>query len=411
MLLAAGSATIKHDAAPYTRPDMNVRPRVEGRFLAEVVVPLGVLVALAALFWVARDALLPFALGIVVAYAIAPVVRAIEQRTIAGRRLPRSLAIALVYLVIVALVVALIWLILPPLLAQIRQLIASAPGYVARVQTLYSGIEAWYLALDLNPELREEINAWLAGAVATAFSLAQTVGLNIITTTTRTLGFIFGLVLVPFWVFYVLRDQQELGRQTLSLFPEAWRPTVRDLAVIADRVLGGYLRGQLFLMASVGVAVLVAAILLGMTVSPTVGRYALLLGVVAGLTEVIPVIGPILGGAVGVAISIVDGPSAVVWTLLAYVVIQQLENTLLVPKIMGDALELNPAVLIIALAVGSQVAGLVGAILAGPIVAITTVIVRYVQARLRGDLEAGTVTPETITLLRRGNKPNGQRKA
>ncbi|MCS6803037.1 MAG: AI-2E family transporter [Chloroflexota bacterium] len=390
---------------------MEPRPRLDGRFVADILLPLGVLGAIAALFWVARDALAPFALGLVIAYAIAPAVRAIERRTIAGRRAPRAAAIALIYLLIGAVIVGLIWLLLPPLLAQVRQLIASAPGYIARVQSLYSGIEAWYLALDLNPELREEINSWLAGLAATALSLAQGVGMNLLATTTRTIGFIFGLILVPFWVFYLLRDQQELGRQTLGVFPEAWQPTVRDVMVIADRVLGGYLRGQLFLMVSVGVAVLVAAVILGMTVSPTVGRYALLLGVVAGLTEVIPVIGPILGGAVGVAISVVDGPSAILWTVLAYVLIQQLENTLLVPKIMGDALELNPAILILALAVGSQIAGLAGAILAGPAVALATVLVRYAQARLRGEIAAGTVTPHTIPLLRQRCAAAGQRSA
>jgi predicted PurR-regulated permease PerM len=385
-------------------------PRPDRQFVADVLIPVGVLLLVVALFWVARGALLPFLFGLIVAYAIAPAVRALERWRIAGRPAPRSLAIALIYLVVAAIVVALIGLILPPLLAQIRQLIAGAPGYLVRIQSLSSGIEAWYLSLDLNPELRAEINSWIASAVSAALDVAQDFGFGVATATTRTIGVVFGLVLVPFWVFYVLRDQQELGGQALQLFPERWQPTVRDLAVIADRVLGSYLRGQLTLMVTVGLAVLVAAIVLGLTVSPTVGRYALLLAVVAGLTEAIPVVGPILGGAVGVAISIVDGPSAILWTLIAYILIQQLENTLLVPKIMGDALELNPAILILALAVGSQIAGLAGAILAGPLVALATVWVRYVQARLRGEIAAGAVTPATIPLLRRA-KALDQRKA
>ncbi|GIW05306.1 MAG: hypothetical protein KatS3mg060_0111 [Dehalococcoidia bacterium] len=139
----------------------------------------------------------------------------------------------------------------------------------------------------------------------------------------------------------------------------------------------------------------------------------LLLGVVAGPHRgQFPSSAQFSAVAVGVAISIVDGPSAILWTLVAYIVIQQLENTLLVPKIMGDALELNPAILILALAVGSQIAGLAGAILAGPFTALFAVWVRYVQARLRGEMVAGSVTPATIHLLRRTKSAQRpQRKA
>ncbi|MFN8534112.1 MAG: AI-2E family transporter [Dehalococcoidia bacterium] len=379
---------------------MERRLTISARAVADVVIPVGVLVVLAVLFWIARGALIPFVLGIVIAYAIAPAIRAVEGRQVGGRRVSRTLAIVLIYGVALACIVGLVWVILPPLLAQIRQLIAASPGYLTRVQTLYAGIEGWYLSLDLNPDLRREIDGWLGSASSAGLDIAQDVGLGIASATTRTIGFVFGLLLVPFWVFYVLRDQHHLGTQILNLFPTAWRLTVRDLAVIADRVLGSYLRGQLTLMVSIGLAVLVAAFILGMTVSPTVGRYALLLGVVAGLTEAIPIVGPILGGAVGVGISVVDGPSAILWTLAAYVAIQQLENTLLVPKIMGDALELNPAILIIALAVGSQIAGLTGAVLAGPLTALAAVWIRYAQARLRGEVDAGVITPGTLHELR-----------
>lgn len=389
---------------------MERRLTISARAVADVVIPVGVLVVLAVLFWIARGALIPFVLGIVIAYAIAPAIRAVEGRQVGGRRVSRTLAIVLIYGVALACIVGLVWVILPPLLAQIRQLIAASPGYLTRVQTLYAGIEGWYLSLDLNPDLRREIDGWLGSASSAGLDIAQDVGLGIASATTRTIGFVFGLLLVPFWVFYVLRDQHHLGTQILNLFPTAWRLTVRDLAVIADRVLGSYLRGQLTLMVSIGLAVLVAAFILGMTVSPTVGRYALLLGVVAGLTEAIPIVGPILGGAVGVGISVVDGPSAILWTLAAYVAIQQLENTLLVPKIMGDALELNPAILIIALAVGSQIAGLTGAVLAGPLTALAAVWIRYAQARLRGEVDAGVITPGTLHELRQ--RPDmGQRNA
>ncbi|MCL6649341.1 MAG: AI-2E family transporter [Chloroflexi bacterium] len=379
---------------------MEQRGLVRRQTLAELVLPLVVLAVLALLFWGARQALLPFALGVVLAYALAPAVSLLEARGIAGRSLPRGLAIALLYLSAALVLALLLWFTLPPLFAQVRQLISGAPGYLARIQAGFGGVVAWYQQLDLNPQLRAEIESGVSSLGSSALGVAQGFALGAVAATGRTVSMLFGLLLLPFWVFYLLRDQHELGPQLLRLAPSSWQPTVRDLAVIADQVLGRYLRGQLLLMLAVGLAVLVATTLLGLTVAPTVGSYALLLAVVAGVTEAIPIVGPVLGGAVGVAIAIVDGPSAVLWTLLAYVVVQQLENTLLVPKIMGEALEVRPAVLILALAVGSQVAGILGALLAGPLLALFTLWFRYAQARLRGELPAGTITPKSIAQLR-----------
>ena len=379
---------------------MERRGLVRRQTLAELVLPLVVLAVLALLFWVARQALLPFALGLVLAYALAPAVSLLEARGIAGRSLPRGLAIALLYLSAALVLTLLLWLTLPPLFAQARQLVSGAPGYLVRIQVGFGGVIAWYQQLELSPQLRAEIESWFSSLGSSALEVAQGFVVRAVNATTRTVSVLFGLFLLPFWVFYLLRDQHELGPQLLRLFPRSWQPTVRDLAVIADQVLGRYLRGQLLLMLAVGLAVLVATTLLGLTVAPTVGRYALLLAVVAGVTEAIPIVGPVLGGAVGVAVAIIDGPSAVLWTLLAYVVVQQLENTLLVPKIMGEALEVRPAVLLLALAVGSQVAGILGALLAGPLLALSMLWLRYAQARLRGELLAGTITPKTIGQLR-----------
>ncbi|MCS7001530.1 MAG: AI-2E family transporter [Dehalococcoidia bacterium] len=360
--------------------------------VAEIVIPTLTLGVVLGLLWLARDSLAPFVVGMLVAYVLQPAVRALEGQSVAGRRVPRELAILGVYLVALAAIVGFVWVTLPPLLGQVRDLITRAPGYVAQAQTLLQGAYDWYATLAIDPAVRAEIDERISGLGATALSTAQSVALAIVTGTGRTVGFLFGFLFVPIWTFFVLRDERVLKAGMERLVPAPWRPIAADLVTITDRVLGKYLRGVLTLMVVVGVATAIGALILGMTVAPTVGRYALLLGVVAGLTNALPIVGPFLGGAVGLALSVVDGPVAVVWTILLYLVIQQLEGNILAPKIMGDALDLRPALMLVALVVGADLFGLVGALLAAPTVAWAREIVRYVRYRL----DAGPPPPMLI---------------
>lgn len=352
------------------------------RFFADVLVPAVLLLLLLAILWRAREALVPFVFGLAAAYALQPLVARVERLPGGKRRIPRGAALLFVYLLSFGLTSGLIWLTLPPLLEQIGALVTAAPNYFQRASTIYTAVAGWYGALPLPENVRGGIDERLAEIPAIFVDAGQSLALGLFRTTTRTIGFIFGFLIVPVWMFYALRDADHLGALTMTLVPAPWRRTVRDLTGIADGVLGNYLRGQLVLMAVVGVAVLLGALLLGMTVSPTLGNYALLLGVIAGITEAIPMVGPIAGSIPGVLLALVDGPAALIWTIVLYVAVQQLENNLLVPKIVGDALDLKPAVIIIALAVGTELFGIPGAILAGPVVVLGREWTRYLYRRI-----------------------------
>jgi predicted PurR-regulated permease PerM len=305
------------------------------------------------------------------------------ERLFGARRLiPRAAALLVVYLATFAVFGGLIWLTLPPLLDQIGALVTAAPSYAAHAQSVYAAATEWYRQLPLPPDVRDGIDERLADVPALLIVTGQNLGVGLFRTTTRTLGFVFGFLIVPVWMFYALRDSDQLGPILVSLFPAPWRQTVRELAGIADTILGTFLRGQLVLMFAVGLAVLLGAALLGMTVSPTLGRYSLLLGVIAGITEAIPLVGPIVGAVPGVLLALLDGPSALLWTVAMYIAVQQLENNLLVPKIVGDALDLKPAIIIVALAVGSDLFGIPGAILAAPLLVLAREWTRYLYSRM-----------------------------
>ena len=138
----------------------------------------------------------------------------------------------------------------------------------------------------------------------------------------------------------------------------------------------------------VGILTFVGLVILGRTVDPIFGRYAILLSVIAGILELLPIIGPIISAIPAVLLAATAGIEAVIAALVLYTLVQQIENTFLVPKIQGDATDLHPAAVMFAIIIGGALAGLIGAILALPIAAAGRDVVRYLFRRMSPDDEA-----------------------
>jgi predicted PurR-regulated permease PerM len=150
-------------------------------------------------------------------------------------------------------------------------------------------------------------------------------------------------------------------------------------------VFGQWVRAQFVLGLTVGIATFIGLTILSVLVDPIFGRYALLLSVIAGVLELVPIIGPIIAAIPAVLLAATAGPGVMVAALVLYTLIQQIENNFLVPKIQGDAVELHPAVVMFAIIVGGSLAGLLGAILALPMTAAFRDVVRYLFRRLSPD--------------------------
>jgi predicted PurR-regulated permease PerM len=157
---------------------------------------------------------------------------------------------------------------------------------------------------------------------------------------------------------------------------------VWEIARIVDRVFGQWIRGQLFLGVTVGIATFLGLLILNFLVDPVFGRFALLLAVSAGILELLPIIGPIIAAVPAVLLALTAGPEAAIAALLLYLLVQQVENNVLVPKIQGDAIELHPSAVMFSLVVGGAIAGLLGAILALPVTAAGRDVYRYLFHRL-----------------------------
>jgi predicted PurR-regulated permease PerM len=200
-----------------------------------------------------------------------------------------------------------------------------------------------------------------------------------------TAGFIsgiFGYIIIPVWAFYLLKDRPQLASAFDRTLPGGWRRDIWEIVRVVDRVFGQWIRGQLFLGVTVGIATFVGLLILNFVVDPVFGRFALLLAVSAGILELLPIIGPIIAAVPAVLLALTAGPEAAVAALVLYLLVQQIENNVLVPKIQGDAVELHPSAVMFSLVVGGAIAGLLGAILALPVTAAGRDVYRYLFHRL-----------------------------
>ncbi|MCY7419752.1 MAG: AI-2E family transporter, partial [Chloroflexi bacterium] len=217
----------------------------------------------------------------------------------------------------------------------------------------------------------------------------------------------FGYLIIPVWAFYVLKDLGRLQSVFVQALPSAWRRDTLAVMGIVDHTFGRWVRGQLFLGLVVGIATLLGLILLGVFVDPVFLGFAVLLAVIAGILELVPIIGPILSmiPTLVLALTASDPVRAAIAVVALYLVVQQLENHILVPQIQGDAVELHPSVVILALIFGSALFGLLGAILSVPVTAAGRDIYRYLFRRLSED-DPDVPDPDAPDLARKtGRSP------
>jgi predicted PurR-regulated permease PerM len=317
-----------------------------------------------------RSALGPFVVGLVLAYLLD---MPVERMARVG--MPRWLSLLIVYAIVLAVVVEAAILTVRPLADELAAFIREFPSFTAQVTSIYGH-------LDLPGPVRQAVDGWLAALGNGIGGLDPAALVPVVTGIAGVVGSVVGYVLIPVWIFYLIKDRPALQAAAQRSLPAAWRPDVSAVSGLISRVFGQWLRGQLVLGVTVGAATFVGLLFLSVTVDPIFGRFAILLSVVAGVLELLPIIGPILAAIPAVLIALTAGIDVGIAAVVLYTAIQQLENYFLVPKIQGDAVELHPSAVMFALIVGGAIAGLLGAILALPITAAARDVFRYSFHRL-----------------------------
>ncbi len=341
-----------------------------------VAVVIAAAVLIAVVLFAAGSAVRPFVVGLLLAYLLDPLV---ERFARVG--MPRWLAVLLVYAITVAIVGFALAIAIPPLVQQIATFTTELPDIVRLIQYQLNHLNELYDRIGLPPELRTVADS----VVASAFDAVNNLNIGalqpIIDSAASFVTSIFGYLILPAWLFFLLKDRPRLQGSVDRSLPEPWRRDTWAIVGIVHEVFGKWVRGQLILGGVVGVASFIGLTVLGLTVDPIFGRFAVLLAIIAALGELIPIIGPIISAVPAVLLGLTAGPGAALAAVLLYFAIQQIENNVLVPKIQSDAIDLHPSLVITALIIGGAIFGLLGAILALPVTAALRDVFKYLFHR------------------------------
>jgi predicted PurR-regulated permease PerM len=345
----------------------------------QAIFALATIVVVVLLLWLARGALPAFFIGLALAFVLDPAVT-----FLARRGMPRWAGVIVMYVAVVAIIWGIVAFALPPITRQARELVEHLPELGAAVGDMERAIVEWYEGLPLPDDIRQTVDEQLAAsgqALADFLSGLLAPTLNALL---RAATFLLGLVVIPVWLFFVLKDREGFSRSVAGAMPPSWRADVENLLALLGRVGGRWVRGQLLLGASIFAATVIGLTLLTLVGFGEFGQFTLILALIAGVLEWLPIIGPIVAAIPAILIGLSIGPPAAIAAALLYTGIQQLENHILVPKVMGDAVELHPAVMIMSLVVGGALFGIGGAILAAPAVAAGRDLYRYGFHRFGG---------------------------
>ncbi len=302
------------------------------------------------------------AIAFIFASAVAPLVSRLN------RRLGLGASIALVYLGLALVLGLLFAVIAQPLVAQTTELIQNAPQVLEQVQSQITAIQRRLNlpATTLTPDLQGSFGELLRRAPALAAGV-----LNV------TLGFVTGIasaLLVLVMAFYWLLERRNVEGTWLTFVPAQHRGRARSIMQETEEKAGGYVRGVTTL------ALLLA--LLSYIVLKVIGiPFALVLALIAGLAEFVPLAGPFIAAVPAILIGLSVSPTTALVVTIAYIVIQQIENNLLVPKVMQRSVGLSPLTVLVAVLAGAALLGVVGALLSVPVASAIQIVLKHTLLR------------------------------
>lgn len=338
----------------------------------QVLVWVAFFLAAILVLWVFRSILLPFVVGLALAYLLNPMVNIVQKIGIG-----RAWASAVVLSFVLAVIFSLFLMLVPLVAQQVIGLIAKVPGYVTDLQALAQSL-APQLAEWLGPERAAQFEDSLAQLIARGLELAGSITAQVAQSGITVLNTIAILFITPVVAFYLLLDWEGMVKRIDELLPRAYRDEIRGVLDQIDKSMAGVIRGQ-------GSVILVLSIYYATALSLAGLDFGLAVGLIGGLLSFIPYVGFLIGFSLAMTIALVQfWPDQWLFALIVlavYMVGQFLEANILYPKLVGQSININPVWLMFALFAFALLFGFVGLLLAVPLAAITGVLTRYALAK------------------------------
>ncbi|MCL5795847.1 MAG: AI-2E family transporter [Patescibacteria group bacterium] len=297
-----------------------------------------------------RDVLLLLFIAAIIVVALEPMVDWAENR-----KIPRAITTSFLYLVLLGIIALMFSLLIPPLVSQIANLANNLPYYITKITPIYNQIASY---LPNWQQILENISQQLGNISGGIFSAGIVL-----------FGGIFSTITILVISFYALIGKTRVNAFIASFFPTEKQTHVLQVIKQITEKIGHWFRSQILLSLIMGVLVSTVLYIMGIP-------YALTIGVIGAILEVIPFIGATLTGIIAVLFALIFGSwIKAILAVVAYIILQEIEAHFLVPKIMGKAVGLSPIIIIIALLIGGKIAGIVGALIAIPVAAAISILV------------------------------------
>lgn len=308
--------------------------------------------------------LMPFFMAVIIAYIVKPAASRLQRR-----KIPCSLSILLVYLLIILSIAAIGVFVLPELVNNARELAVTLPEIAAGYQQYFEG----FMSMIRTSKWSEDVKGTLFQEIANATTAAQDYIAGLLKQALNgvigAVGMLVDLTIAMVIAYYFIKDAGHFRDLLLALVPRRWRNGLITTGREIDTILSGFIQGQLVTALIVGILETIGLMIVGV-------RYPLILGMIGGLANVIPYFGPFIGAVPAVAVSLIESPWKALWTAGVFAVVQQIDNSFISPKVIEGRLGLHPVATILAVLVGGEFFGILGMLLSIPVMAILKVLVK-----------------------------------
>lgn len=311
---------------------------------------------------------LPVIVSVILAFILNPLVTFLSQRRLWPTRqlFGRSLAVFIAFILSAIIAAIVMTFILVPFISEFNTLVNNLPSLIKRFQKMTMDIQNQANFIALAGYLPNIVDQTMSSIGSFSIDLAK----KIVNSIFGLASSIIELVIVPVLTYYFLKDWQIIKENIVFLFSQRTRDKARNIIEEMGIVVSGYIRGQFVVSFIVGFFVFCGMYGFGV-------EYPLVLGLLAGITEAIPIIGPIIGAVPAILLAYTVAPFLALKVAVFYFLVQQFENHIIVPNVMGQAIDLHPITVILSLLIGGQLFGITGMVLAVPVSAILKVLLKH----------------------------------
>jgi predicted PurR-regulated permease PerM len=307
------------------------------------------------LLYVIRDIIAILFIAIIIAATIEPMVDWMNRK-----KIPRALAVLIIYIILFSIIGAAFYFLIPPLFAQLKDLASNLPAYSERITGFFKGLQSYGQSYNVSFSEQNIIQ-----------NISDNLGKSSLAIFSTTVGVFSGLisvVVVLSLIFYMSVKKEGLNSFVVAILPSRFEKYSISAAQRIKFKMGRWVQGQLFSMLMIAILDFIVLYFLGVP-------YALILAILGGLLEIVPYVGPVISAFPAVLSGFLVSPTIGFLVMAGYIIIHQIEGHIIIPNVMKKAVGLNPIIVILAILIGAKISGVVGAILSVPIATAVSVFV------------------------------------